>query len=267
MAMLDRAARWRAGLGIARAANSLQLCTTEACPSYTNRAAMGENGCHSMHGGWVATASLMALTCMGMALLLLPPAPPASAAVSESTTRLLTSSAADMRSSSVKRFRCRRSAAAGSGGGRGRQGRRRYAAVSVFMCWEVCTLQISKLSYGAGAEKFLSNSSEPSAACTCSCMHLLPASVLTLRDSVARDSGTLQPFLPTRSQVNPAHTYPPRPITPVAAGQGRLPCQPIPSLHHSLSMLGQSSLLNPATRLMLWLSSSIEQNTNAIATT
>jgi hypothetical protein len=117
MAMLDRAARRRAGLGVARATNSLQLCTTETCPSYTNRAAMGENGCHSMHGGWVATASLMALTCMGMALLLLPPAPPASAAVSESTTRLLTSSAADMRSSSVKRFRCRRSAAAGSGGG------------------------------------------------------------------------------------------------------------------------------------------------------
>lgn len=98
------------------------------------------------------------------------------------------------------------------------------------------------------------------------CIFCLP-SALTLRDSVARDSGTLQPFLPTRSQVNPAHTYPPRPITPAAAGQGRLPSQPIPSLHHSLSMLGQSSVLNPATRLMLWLSSSMAQNTNAIATT
>jgi hypothetical protein len=40
------------------------------------------------------------------------------------------------------------------------------------------------------------------------CICCLP-SALTLRDSVARDSGTLQPFLPTRSQVNlPTPTRP-----------------------------------------------------------
>jgi hypothetical protein len=91
------------------------------------------------------------------------------------------------------------------------------------------------------------------------CICCLP-SALTLRDSVARDSGTLQPFLPRKS------------ICPHLPAQAYHSCcswasQPIPSLHHSLSMLGQSSVLNPATRLMLWLSSSIAHHTNAIATT
>lgn len=70
-------------------------------------------------------------TCIGspISALLVAPAPVGclllSAAVSVLTTRLLTSSAADMRSSSVKSFRWRRSAA----GGVGRAGQRALSAV------------------------------------------------------------------------------------------------------------------------------------------